>query len=747
MNDQKIREIEGRYKAWIVIMLAFGALLVCWLFGMQILDYDEYQQKVIDSIQSYKVVPADRGEIYDRNMVVLATDTKVYRIFIDPSQLKEEPIKKKVCEGLSEILDVDYKVIYERASKENRADETVKKNVEEADANLVRAFIEENGFQRKIYLEATSSRYYPYGSLAANVIGAMGTDGGMFGLEMKYNTYLKGTNGRYITTKNAQGQSMPSEYSSYVEPKDGYNLVTTIDITLQSMLEKNIKDAWENANAQNRVTGILMDPNDGSILAMATYPNFDLNTPYVLDADSQKLLEKSGFEEGSKEYNEYFWELVYKMWNNKAVTELYEPGSTMKVITTAMALEENVVKFTDMFTCTGSHTVAQTKISCHKRSGHETHSFDYMLQQSCNPTMMQVAAKIGNKTFYDYFISFGYTARTGIDLPGEERGIYTKLSGFNAVELACYSFGQTFKTTPIQQLSAIASVANGGYLVTPHVVKAFTDSNGNIVEELDYPVSRQVVSSGVCALLRNVLEDGVSGDGGARNAYVAGYKIAAKTGTSEKRDKVNPETGERDLRIASCVAMAPADKPIVVSILIVDEPKTNTVFGSALAAPYTASLMADVLPYLGVDRQYSDKEMSRVVMTVDQYTGMKVSDAQKAIEGESVKCVVVGKGDTVLKQVPQKGEKITKINGSKIIIYTEESGFADPMTVPSVVGKSASVAITTLQAAGFNVYIEGATNFSEGAGATVIAQLPDNKTLLENGDVVTIVCRYLNMTD
>lgn len=747
MNDQKIREIEGRYRAWIIIMIAFGALLVCWLFGMQILDYDEYQQKVIDSIQSYKVVPAERGEIYDRNMVVLATNTKVYRIFIDPSQLKEEPVKRKVCQGLSEILDVDYKTIYERASKENRADETIKKNVEEADANLVRAFIEENGLQRQIYLEATSSRYYPYGSLAANVIGAMGTDGGMFGLEMKYNTYLKGTNGRYITTKNAQGQSMPSEYSSYVEPKDGYNLVTTIDITLQSMLEKNVKDAWENANAQNRVTGILMDPNDGSILAMATYPNFDLNSPYTLDAESQKLLDDSGFEEGSKEYNEYFWELVYKMWNNKAVTELYEPGSTMKVITTAMALEENVVKFTDTFSCTGSYVVAGTRISCHKKSGHKTNNFDYMLQQSCNPTMMQVADKIGNKTFYDYFISFGYTSKTGIDLPGEEGGIYTKLSGFNEVELACYSFGQTFKTTPIQQLSAIATVANGGYLVTPHVVKAFTDNNGNIIEEFEYPASRQVVSKGVCALIRDVLEDGVSGDGGARNAYVAGYKIAAKTGTSEKRDKVNPETGEKDLRIASCVAMAPADKPIVVSILIVDEPKTNTSFGSALAAPYTASLMADVLPYLGVERQYSDQEMSRVGMTVSQYMGMSVADAKKSIENAGVKCVIVGNGDTVLKQVPQNGEKITKINGSKIIIYTEEGGFEAPKKVPNVVGLEASVAITTLQAAGFNVFIEGSTNFTEGTGATVIEQTPEDKTLLENGDVVRIVCRYLNMTD
>ena len=747
MNEQRIREIEGRYRAWIIIMIIFGITLVSGLFTMQILNYDEYQQKVIDSIQSYKTVPADRGEIYDRNGVVLATNTKVYRIFIDPSQLKEESVKKKVCQGLSEILDVDYQTIYERASKENRADETVKKGVEEADANLVRAFIEKNGFQRKIYLEATSSRYYPYGSLAANVIGAMGTDGGMFGLEMKYNTYLKGTNGRYITTKNAQGQSMPSEYSSYVEPKDGYNLVTTIDITLQSMLEKNIKDAWENANAQNRVTGILMDPNDGSILAMATYPNFDLNTPYVLDADSQKILDKSGFEEGSKEYNNLFWELIYKMWNNKAVTELYEPGSTMKVVTTAMALEENVVKFTDTFNCTGSFTVAGTKISCHQRRGHGQHEFDYMLQQSCNPTMMQVAARIGNKTFYDYFISFGYTAKTGVDLPGEENGIYTKLSGFNAVELACYSFGQTFKTTPIQQLAAVASIANGGYLVTPHVVKGFTDSNGNIVEEFDYQPVRQVVSSGVCSVIRNVLEDGVSGDGGARNAYVAGYKIAAKTGTSEKRDKVNPETGEKDLRIASCVAMAPADKPIVVSILIVDEPKTNTVFGSALAAPYTANLMADVLPYMGVERQYSDKEMSRVGMTVGQYVGMSVEDAKKGIENNGVTCVVVGKGKTVLKQVPQKGETITKINGSKIIIYTEEGALESPKSVPNVVGLRASVAITTLQAAGFNVYIEGSTNFSEGSGATVIQQYPEDKTLLERGDIVRIVCRYLDMTD
>jgi stage V sporulation protein D (sporulation-specific penicillin-binding protein) len=361
--------------------------------------------------------------------------------------------------------------------------------------------------------------------------------------------------------------------------------------------------------------------------------------------------------------------------------------------------------------------------------------------------MMQVAARIGNKTFYDYFISFGFTSKTGIDLPGEENGIYTKLSGFNAVELACYSFGQTFKTTPIRQLTAIAAIANGGYLVTPHIVSAITDSRGNVIEEYEYGTVRQVVSKGVCALIRDVLEDGVSGQGGAKNAYVAGYKIAAKTGTSEKRDKINPATGKFDLRIASCVAMAPADSPRIVAILVVDEPHTDTVYGSALAAPYMANLMADVLPYLGVERKYSDEEMSRIGVTVGKYVGFEVSAAQKKVTDLGVNCVIVGKGDKVIRQIPEAGSQITKINGTKIILYTEEGGVEDPLTVPNVKGMTASVAITTLQSAGFNVYIKGSTNFTEGAGAVVIDQIPADKTLMNRGDVVTIVCRYLDGTD
>ncbi len=751
MNEQRKPEIEKRSRVWLILMIVVGAALVYKLFSMQILEYDRYQKRVIDNVQKYNVVQADRGNIYDRNMVPLATNATVYRIFIDPSEIKKKGDDKTVdliSTGLSDILGVDYDTIYSRAIKEKRADETIKKKVSEADADLVRKFIDDNGFSRMIYLEATSMRYYPYGSLAANVIGVVGTDEGLLGIEKQFNSYLQGTPGHYITTRGGDGSAMPSEYSSYVDAKDGCSVVTTLDITLQSMLEENLKSAWENANPSNRVTGILMDPDTGAIRAMAVYPNFDLNDPYTLDETSKKLLAKCEYDKDSDEYNEYMWELIYGMWNNKAVSDLYEPGSTMKIVSTSMALDLKVVKFTDTFNCSGSLTVSGTKIGCHKKSGHGKHEFSYLLQQSCNPAMMQVAAKIGERNFYQYFLAYGFAEKTGIDLPGEANGIYVSLSGFNTVELACYSFGQTFKTTAIRQLSAVAAIANGGYIVTPHVVERLTDADGSTVQDFNYGYSRQIVSKGVCAMLREVLEDGVSGDGGARNAYVAGYKIAAKTGTSEKRDTINPETGLKDLRVASCVAMAPSDDPVIVAIIIVDEPHTTTVYGSALAAPYMASLMSEVLPYLGVQRNYTEEEMSKIAVKVKNYSGTAIDKAKQAVMDAGMSCTVIGTGDKVVKQVPAAGEYMTNIGG-KIFLYTDLHTASTPVTVPNVVTKAsnAAVAISMLQSAGFNVYIEGATNFSEGTGASVIAQSPAAGTLLERGDVVTIECRYLDVTD
>ena len=749
MAQNKLQSINIRAVIWFGVMVAVCVGIIGTLFTMQIINYEKYQSQVIDNIQQESSVPAERGQIYDRNMIALATNVTTYRVFISPSDILELESKSKeeikyselIAEKLSEILDVDYDFIIEKTQKIKRKDETIKKNVDEETADLVRAFISENKLTTCLYLEATSMRYYPYGSLAANVIGLTGTDGGLLGIELKYNEYLTGTPGRYITTKNAQSQSMPSDYDTYIDAKDGLSAVSTIDVSIQKMLDVQLEKTYFDNKAANKTAGIVMNPVTGEIYAMGTYPTFDLNDPYTLDEDSQRKLDNSGLDPSSSEYNEYYWELVYGLWNNKTVSYLYEPGSTMKMMTTAMALDENVVSFSDSFTCSGRLNVSGSVIRCHKTSGHGTHPFSYMLQQSCNPTIMMVAARLGASKFYEYFENFGYTSVTGVDLPGEARGLYVGLSGFNAVELACYSFGQTFKTTMLQQITAVSTVANGGKLVQPRLVNALLDSDGNTVVSYGTEYKRQVVSADTCKKIMNVLSDGVSSGNGVKNAYVAGYNIAAKTGTSEKRD-----VKDKTARIGSCVAVAPADDPQVVAIIIVDEPQTNNRFGSTVAAPYVAALLEQVLPYLGIERKYTDAEMSRIAVTVGKYTGMSLDRAKTAVEKLGVQYEIVGDGKTVTNQIPSNGTTMTNLGG-KIILYTGNAASDKMVTVPDLVGMNATTAIKQLQIKNLNVLISGASNYEQGSGATVISQSVAEGTQLHEYDVVTIVCRYLEDSD
>ena len=474
---------------------------------------------------------------------------------------------------------------------------------------------------------------------------------------------------------------------------------------------------------------------------MGTYPSFDLNDPYTLDETSSALLEASGLEKGSKEYNEYYWELLYGLWNNKAVSYLYEPGSTMKMVTTAMALEEDCVKFSNVFTCSGKMQVSGTTIHCHQTRGHGSAPFSTMLQKSCNPTIMTIAARLGASKFYSYFESFGYTSKTGVDLPGEASGLYVALSGFNSVELACYSFGQTFKTTLIQQITAISTIANGGNLVTPRLVNALVDSDGNTVVSYETKYKKQVVSEDVCDSIISVLADGVSSGNGVKNAYIAGYKIAAKTGTSEKRD-----SADKKARIGSCVAVAPADDPQVAVIIIVDEPQISNRYGSTVAAPYVAAVLEQVLPYLGIEREYSDEEMSRIAVKVGNYKAMSVEKAVAAVNKLKVEYEIVGDGQTVTKQIPAAGETLTNING-KIILYTGGVAADKMVTVPDVTNMSVATAIKLLQSKNLNVLIEGASNYNQGEGATVISQSVEAGVQLHEWDVVKIVCRYLDDSD
>lgn len=775
----KNRTDRKTYRRLAIGFCLFGvmaAVIIGRLARYQLKEYETYQSLVLDQLTTETTVNPKRGKIFDTNGIVLATNKTVYNVIISPHDIiklnkeiqernsddnKENDIhfdwtsedgsvsykgdlaNEFIATFLSEILDVDYDMIIKKASLENRRYEVIKQNVEDDVNSLIRDIVAENKLGDQIYDIASSKRYYPYDTLASHTIGFTNSDGaGIYGLEAYYNNVLEGKSGKYIKAQDAKNNDMPFSFESYIGEENGYNIVTTIDKTIQSALENQLEMTYNDSMAGNRVTGIVMDVETGGILAMATYPSFDLNSPYTLDDDSQAELDE--YTKGSDEYKSKHSELLFTMWKNKAITELYEPGSTFKIITTSMALEERVITFDTPFTCTGSLKVEgfAKPISCHLHSGHGTLPYRRGLQQSCNPALMQVAALVGKSKFYNYFESYGYTSTTGIDLPGETRGLYSSIADFSNVSLAVYSFGQTFKTTPIQQLTAISSVAGGGYYKTPHLIKEIVDDDGNVIKSFETDVKRQIVSSDVCSEISEVLEEGVAGDGGAKNAYVKGYRVAAKTGTSEKRDKVD-ENGEKSFRVGSTVAYAPYDSAKVSGIIVVDEPMNGAVYGSVVAAPYISNLFSEILPYIGLERQYTEADMETLDISVGNYVGESPSSAKAALAEEGLGCEIIGDGDTVTSQFPEAGSTMIKENG-RVLLYCGEGADHMSVTVPDLMNKTADAANKILLNSGLNVRISGATN---GSSATVISQSVEPGATVEKGTVVEIELRHLDMTD
>ena len=764
VEKKNFRVDRATHKKAYLILLFFGvmaAALVIALFKMQILAYEEYQSLVVQQMTTEIEVNPERGEIYDTNRSVLATNVTKYLLFISPQDIinaMEEPEENDVAEVfewdnfdgyresglkmdqliakfLSGLIDgVSYNDVMTKAAKEGRRYEVIAKLIDEETADKVRDFIAKYNFKRQIYLKETPVRYYPYNDLACHAIGFTDADGrGIYGLEAFYNNIMEGKSGRYITAQDARHNDMPFEYETYVEAENGYNIVTTIDNYIQLVLENQLETAFEDHAAANRICGIVMDVKTGGILAMATGPSFDLNAPRELDAQSLQKL--AGYTEGTDEYNQKRLELLYGMWKNKAVTETYEPGSTFKIITTAMALEEKVISPDEYFTCYGSYTVEgyPKPIHCHKLEGHGTVTFRRGLQQSCNPTLMQVGLRVGRQRFYNYFKQFGYGDVTGIDLPNEAPTYYHRYEDFTIPSLAVYSFGQTFKTTPIQQITAISAVANGGYLVTPHFLKEIIDDDGNVIETYGTDVKRQVVSTEVCRTITDILEEGVATDGGARNAYTRGYKVAAKTGTSEKKDKKD-QYGEYTLSVGSCIAFAPADDPQVAVLIMVDEPSAGATFGSVVAAPYVSNTLSIILPYLGYEPHYTDEELKTVEITVSNYVGATVENSEADLGWRDIRYVIVGNGDTVTGQTPPAGSSYAKENG---ILYLYTGGETPPsdIVVPNLIGKTAEAANRMIINSGLNISISGASN---GNTATVASQTPEPGALVSKGTLVTI---------
>lgn len=739
------------------IVLGF-VIVAIRILSLQTINFEYYQKKVVDQLTTESTISPERGSIYDSDGELLATNITAYRIFISPSGIQSEMKKARqdkenknperknlddiISRGLSQILDVEYQTVMDLTKKTGSLDATVKRNVDKETADKVLEFISKNQLGNVLYAEATSKRYYVYGDLAAHVIGFTGTDGnGLYGLEYYYDKKLSGTPGKYIIARDSFGNEMPYEYQSYIDAVDGYDLHTTLNVKIQSILEEQLETTYIESGSLAGVCGVVMNVKTGAVYAMATYPDFDINKAWDLCDIYQNQLDTSGYVTGSQEYSSLRSSLLLKMWSNKAITDTYIPGSTFKIITSAMGLETGAVKESDQFTCSGVIPVAGTKIHCHKVRGHGSLNFAQGLQQSCNPILITVGQRIGAGVFYDYIKNFGYLEKTGIDLPGEGSTYFWNRNEFNIVQLATASFGQNFKVSSIRHLTSVASVANGGYLVQPHFVDHITDSDGNTVWQHDAAPLRQVVSTSVCDRVSKILEDGVSGDGGAKNAYVAGYRVAAKTGTSEK-------IGDNDeMRIGSCVAYAPADDPEIAIMIVVDEPTQGVLYGSVVAAPYIANCLSQMLPYLGVEAKYTDAEAAKMEVEIGEYRGEVAFNAKTEIEKLGLDCEIVGVGTVVTAQVPSAGSTLVKENGKVVLYVGDEVAPENNLVIPNVVGMSASAANQTIINAGFNIRIDGTTNYNAGSGAKAIAQSPTAGTIGTRGDVITVTFRYVDVTD
>ncbi len=765
-----------------VCMFAFFLLIAAWVVGRlasyQIKNHDYYQSKVLNQLTIQTEVTPERGTITDRNGNILATNITVYNVILSPydiiTHMQKDSEKNSdndpendvhyeytdsdyginysgrqlddmIAEVLSKYLDVDKSSILEKAAKVNRYYEVVKKNVDADIAEKIETFIARFDLKKDIYFVASSKRYYPKGDLACHVIGFTNSDGvGIYGLEAYYNNLLEGTSGRYILAQDGKKNDMPFEYERFIEAENGYNITTTLDMYIQYELENQLEKTFNESGAGDRVCGMVYDVDTGEVLAMATYPSFDLNDPYTIDEYSQAELDASGLKEGTDEYKTEYNRLMYRMWNNKCLTETYEPGSTFKVVTSSMALEEGVVTPETPFYCAGSLMVEgwSKPISCANHNGHGAVTFRTGLQQSCNPTLMQVAALIGRERFYYYFKAFGYGGKTGIDLPGEVGSIYASYENFSGVSLAVYSFGQTFKTTPVQQLRAITVVANGGYLVTPHLLREITDDDGNVIQTYESEPVRQVVSENTCKTLTDILEEGVATNGAAKNAYVKGYRVAAKTGTSEKKDEFD-ENGNTPYRVGSTAAFAPADDPQISALIMVDKPLKSAVYGGTVAAPYISNLLSYVLPYIGVEPQYTTEELAKLDVTLSSYVGATVENAINDLSWRGFSYEIIGDGDTVTAQIPEAGSKISSDTGL-LILYTGEETPANTVEVPDLMGMSAYNANNAAVSLDLNVTFYGSTN---GSTATVINQYPAAGTKVPRGTIIEIELRHLDGTD
>lgn len=755
-------------KGIFAMMICLGILSFCAVAGMlvklMLIDHNKYEEKAIRNQTRTTSVTASRGTIYDRNMNVLAASSSVENIFLDPLELEQNKVDvDALSNALARILDLDASWIKEQAADVKYRYKMLKRRQEQDICDQVREYISANKIIG-VHLEPDSMRYYPYGTLAAQLLGFTNTENvGSEGLESYYNSYLEGTAGAVITTKGNNETEMLYSYEKYYQASDGDSVVLTMDTTVQYYLEKQLQDAVDRYDVKNGAFGIVFDVNTGDIVAMSTLGSYDPNQYleiYDTETDdelTQLYEEAAKLPEGSAErtaafeaYNNAVAAARLKQWRNRCVSDGYEPGSTFKIITLASALDSGAVTLNDHFYCGGSEKFegrSQT-LSCWRLAGHGAETTAEALQNSCNIAFAHIGLQMGGDTMYDYCRAFGLMEKSGIDLPGEASGLFHSRerladnANYGTSYLISTSFGQTVKPTPIQLVRAIAAVVNGGYLLEPHVVSEVVDSDGNVVQKTSRTVVRQVISEETSQTMCQLIESVVT-EGTAKNAQVVGYRIGGKTGTAEKTDQRDENGSLTRDKIVSFVGIAPMDDPKYVVLVALDTPSSSSgyyISGGQMGAPTVAAIFEDILPYLGVEGEYSAEDMSRVAVRMPNVVGLTEEEANKRLEENYLNYRIIGDGDKIVSQIPAHGRELP--GNSTVLLYTDDSMPTDQVTVPNLAGLTVAQANQVLADCGLYMQAKGV----DSSASYVIAAQQDIDPGVQVARGTMIVVTFIDTT-
>ena len=758
----RLRLNSGQHRRILLTALMLGLLAFVpvglRLYDLMILNFDYYAGLALRNQTRTTTVTAHRGDIYDRNMNILATSVSVENVYLDPHELKQSKADiPAIASFLGELLEKDPQWIQEQAGDIRRRYKQIASNVEEDTAARIREYITAQGISG-IHLEPSSRRIYPFQTLAAQVIGfTNASNEGSEGVEAAYNSYLAGSTGRVITTKGNNEMDMPFSYENYIASRQGDSLILTLDTTVQACLEKQMQTAIARYDVQNGAFGLVMNCKTGEILAMATLGSYDPNQYLELtDPEAQAQTEALRQEylalpQGSQEqetakkrYEEALSAARLKQWRNRVISDGYEPGSTFKVLTMAAALDCGAIDLNTSFHCSGAEQIPGRSqlLHCWRSAGHGSEQTPQALQNSCNIAFAHIALKLGGERFYQYIEKFGILEKTGIDLAGESKGVFfdkalvTDTDKWGTASLTSGSFGQTFKITPLQLVRAIASVVNGGVLLEPYIVSQILDADGNVVMEAEPTQIRRTIRPETSEIMRTLIRSVVT-EGTAKNASVAGFSIGGKTGTSEKID-VFDENGQRvQDKIVSFVGIAPMEDPEYIVLVALDTPSRTTgiyISGGVMAAPTVGAVMADILPYLGVERVFSEEEAAGQQILVEDMTGLTGADAERKLKGNGLTAKLLGDGETVTGQIPAAGQTVP--GGSQVLLYLGQEVPERTVAVPDFTGMNRQQASDAAGALGLYILVTG--NGSVSPGVTVSAQSVAKETLVPVGTTITL---------